>query len=64
MSGSRSQRLECFPLQGPESDGSYTIVHSAHAYLMDRRNRLAGTLNFQQPEDEQVEKLRQLIAAK
>ena len=53
-----------FHYKVPESDGSYTIVHSAHAYLMDRRNSLAGTLNFQQPEDEQVEKLRQLIAAK
>src|SRR4029450_3735147 len=35
-----------------ESDGSITIVHSAHVYLMDADNRLAATLNFHEPEDE------------
>jgi hypothetical protein len=41
-----------------ESDGSITIVHSAHVYLMDADNRLAATLNFQEPEAEQLAKLK------
>ena len=45
----------------PESDGTYTIVHSGYVYLMDRGNRLAGTLGFQDMEEEQVAKLRALI---
>ena len=47
-----------------ESDGSITIVHSAHVYLMDADNRLAATLNFQEPEAEQLAKLQALLAAK
>ena len=46
----------------PESDGSSTIVHSAHVYLMDSNNRLAATLNFQEPEAEQLAKLRTLLS--
>lgn len=47
-----------------ESDGSITIVHSAHVYLMDADNRLAATLNFQEPEAEQLAKLKALLAGK
>jgi protein SCO1/2 len=47
-----------------ESNGSITIVHSAHVYLMDADNRLAATLNFQEPEAEQLAKLKRLLAAK
>jgi protein SCO1/2 len=47
-----------------ESDGSITIVHSAHVYLMDADNRLAATLNFQEPEAEQLAKLKVLLAGK
>jgi protein SCO1 len=47
-----------------ESDGSITIVHSAHVYLMDADNRLAATLNFQEAEAEQLAKLRALLAGK
>jgi protein SCO1 len=47
-----------------ENDGSITIVHSAHVYLMDADNRLAATLNFQEPEAEQLAKLKRLLAAK
>jgi protein SCO1 len=46
----------------PEDDGSYTLAHSAYVYLMDRDNRLVGTLGFQEPEAEQVAKLRRLLA--
>lgn len=46
----------------PEGDGRYEIVHSAHVYLMDRDNRQVGTLNFQQPEAEQLAMLRRLLA--
>ena len=45
----------------PEDDGTYTIVHSAYVYLMDRANRLVGTMGFQDSEEEQVAKLRSLI---
>jgi protein SCO1 len=48
----------------PEGDGTSTIVHSAYVYLMDGGNRLAATLNFQEPETEQLAKLRALIADK
>jgi protein SCO1/2 len=48
----------------PESDGSITIVHSAHVYLMDADNRLAGTLNFQESEAQQLAKLQALLAGK
>jgi protein SCO1 len=47
-----------------EKDGSITIVHSAHVYLMDADNRLAATLNFQEPEAEQLAKLKALLAGK
>jgi protein SCO1/2 len=46
----------------PEGDGTYTVVHSAYVYLMDRGNRLAGTMGFQETEAEQLAKLRALIA--
>jgi len=45
----------------PEDDGTYTIVHSAYVYLMDRANRLVGTMGFQDSEEEQAAKLRSLI---
>jgi protein SCO1/2 len=48
----------------PESDGSVTVVHSAHVYLMDAENRVAGTLNFQEAEDVQLAKLQALLAGK
>ncbi len=48
----------------PEADGTYTIVHSAYVYLMDRSNHLAGTMGFQESEDEQVAKLRGLIGSR
>jgi len=44
-----------------EDDGSYTIVHSAYIYLMDRANRLVGTMGFQDSEEEQSARLRSLI---
>ena len=45
----------------PESDGGYTLVHSAYVYLMDRNNHQAGTLNFQESEAEQLAKLEGLL---
>ena len=47
-----------------ESNGSITIVHTAHVYLMDADNRLMATLNFQEPESEQLAKLKRLLAGK
>jgi protein SCO1/2 len=46
----------------PESDGSYTIVHSAYVYLMDRHNHLVDTLGFDETELDQLEKLRKLVS--
>jgi protein SCO1/2 len=48
----------------PEGDGTYTVVHSAYVYLMDRNNRLTGTMGFQDTEDEQVAKLKVLIGSR
>jgi protein SCO1/2 len=45
----------------PEGNGGYTIAHSAYVYLMDADNRLAGTLGFQESEEEQLAKLRRLL---
>ncbi|HEU4381325.1 MAG TPA: SCO family protein [Hyphomicrobiaceae bacterium] len=47
-----------------ESNGSITIVHTAHVYLMGADNRLMATLNFQEPESEQLAKLKRLLAGK
>ena len=44
----------------PEDDGGYTVAHSAYVYLMDADNRCIGTMGFQDPEAEQLEKLRRL----
>jgi protein SCO1/2 len=46
----------------PEADGSYSFTHSAYVYLMDRNNRRAGTLTFQDSEAEQLAKLKTLLA--
>jgi protein SCO1 len=46
----------------PESDGTYTIAHSAYVYLMDQDNRLAGKIGFQDAEPEQLAQLRHLLA--
>lgn len=48
----------------PEGDGTYTIVHSAYVYLMDRNNRLADTMGFQETEDAQLAKIRSLIGSR
>ncbi len=45
-----------------EGNGTYTIAHSAHVYLMDRSGQQMGTMNFQEDEGVQLEKLRRLIA--
>lgn len=44
----------------PTKDG-FTYNHTALVYLMDRDGRLAGTLNYQEPEDVQLKKLRRLV---
>jgi protein SCO1/2 len=45
-----------------EDGGGYTIAHSSYVYLMDRSNKLAGTMGFQESEDEQLAKLKALLA--
>ena len=46
----------------PGKDGSsYTYNHTALVYLMDRDGRFAGTINYQEPEDVQLKKLRRLL---
>ena len=44
----------------PTKDG-FTFNHTALVYLMGRDGRLAGTINYQEPEDVQLKKLRRLI---
>jgi len=44
----------------PTKDG-FTYNHTALVYLMGRDGRLAGTINYQEPEDVQLKKLRRLI---
>jgi protein SCO1/2 len=39
----------------------YTYNHTALIYLMGKDGRLAGTINYQEPEDVQLKKLRRLI---
>jgi protein SCO1/2 len=39
----------------------FTYNHTALIYLMGRDGRLAGTINYQEPEDVQLKKLRRLI---
>lgn len=39
----------------------YTYNHTALVYLMDGTGRFAGTLNYQEPEDAQLKKLRRLL---
>jgi protein SCO1 len=56
-----AQSWKAFHNKIPEDDGTYTIVHSAYVYLMDRANRLVGTMGFQESEEEQAAKLRSLI---
>jgi protein SCO1/2 len=45
----------------PEDDGSYTMVHSAYVYLMDRSNRLVDKIGFLDKEADQLAMLRSLI---
>jgi protein SCO1/2 len=45
----------------PEDDGTYTVVHSAYVYLMDRHHNCVGTIGFQDSEAEQVGKLKALV---
>ena len=45
-----------------ETGSGHTIAHSAYVYLMDGDNRIVDTLGFQEPEDQQLAKLRRLIA--
>jgi protein SCO1/2 len=47
-----------------EADGSYTVVHSAYIYLMDRGNRLVDTMGFLDTEADQVAKLKALIGSR
>jgi protein SCO1 len=58
---SAAKAWKVFHNKVPEDDGTYTIVHSAYVYLMDRANRLVGTMGFQDSEEEQATKLRSLI---
>ena len=58
---SAARSWKAFHNKIPEDDGTYTIVHSAYVYLMDRANRLVGTMGFQDSDEEQVAKLRSLI---
>jgi protein SCO1/2 len=36
----------------PTNDGDYTMEHTAYVYLMDKNNRLVGTVNLKRPPEE------------
>lgn len=46
-----------------EGNGTYTIAHSAHVYLMNRSDEQQDTINFQEDEVAQLTKLRRLLAS-
>ncbi|HVZ02053.1 MAG TPA: SCO family protein [Dongiaceae bacterium] len=47
----------------PTSDGSYTMNHTAVVFLMDRHNKFRSVINYDDPVDTYVRKLKELIAA-
>jgi protein SCO1/2 len=47
----------------PTSDGSYTMNHTAVVYLMNRDNRFQSIINYDEPVDHYVQKLKDLLAA-
>lgn len=46
------------PLEG----GGYTMDHSASTFLLDAQGRFAGTIDFKEPDEVAVQKLRALLA--
>jgi len=43
-------------------DGDYTMDHTAAVYLLDAKGRFVGVINFQEPTDKALGKLRTLLA--
>lgn len=46
----------------PTQGGDYTMDHTATVFLMDRAGRFAGGLDFHEPKETQLKKLRRLVA--
>ncbi|MDJ1159826.1 SCO family protein [Chelatococcus sp. SYSU_G07232] len=44
------------------SGDDYTMNHTASVYLMDARGRFVGVLDYQEPRETQLQKLRRLVA--
>jgi protein SCO1/2 len=68
LTGSRAamdQALRSFRIYSrkvPDEKGGYTVDHSASVYMFDADGRFAGTIAYQEPEEEVLPKLRKLIA--
>lgn len=45
-----------------DSGGNYTMDHNASVYMFDAEGRFAGTIAYQEPENEVLPKIRKLIA--
>jgi protein SCO1/2 len=59
------QALDAFRVYSrkvPSNDGQYTMDHTAAIYLLDSTARFAGTITYQEPEEEVLPKIRKLIA--
>lgn len=56
-----AKRFHVFYERVPTSDGSYTMNHTALAFLMDRKGRFFGTLDYEEGDEVKLEKLRRLL---
>lgn len=45
----------------PGTNGEYTMEHTAHVYLMDKRGRFAGTFNLNRPPDQAAAEILRLL---
>jgi protein SCO1/2 len=45
----------------PLDGGGYTMDHSASTFLLDAQGRFAGTIDFKEPDEIAIEKLRMLL---
>ena len=68
LSGSREETdrivkaYRVFARRVEGSGGDYTMDHTAAIYLLDAQARFVGVINFQEPTDKAMTKIRQLLA--
>lgn len=68
LSGSREETdrilkaYRVFARKVENKGGEYTMDHTAAVYLLDAETRFVGVINFQEPTDKAMAKIRQLLA--